>query len=199
MSEPQIPAGTPVGTQEPPPGTDPVTGVKNPPFGGGGPADKGVGIATPPEQTEEEKKAAADKAAKDAEGMHPKNIKVPEEVLIKRPVQEQSAISTTGPTVRGDQALEIIDNLNGRAVKVSLIEGKGLTPDVDGRLIFVESNVIHDVMSVEAAKAKFAVKKDGTVLYGQRGFDDVPHNAEFDMLDIVKLIEYNQGRNTSGQ
>lgn len=123
---------------------------------------------------------------------HPVNKHVPDSVLIKRDKVEDTTtkISETGPEVTGDQALQIIDNRNSRPVKVSLIEGVGLTKDTDGRLIFVESNVVHDLMSVEVAKAHFAVKKDGTVLYGQQGFDDVA-GGDFDLLDIVKLIEHN--------
>lgn len=157
-------------------------------------ADTAVGKAQPKPQTDAEKKAAAAKRAKEMEGKHPKNIHLPEEVLIKRPEAEEAEISEHGPEVHGDQSLMIIDNRNNKPIKVSLIEGTGLTKEQDGRLIFIESNVIHDLMSVEVAKSHFAVKKDGTVIYGQQGFDDVPHNAEFDMIDIVKLIEHNHGK-----
>lgn len=133
---------------------------------------------------------------------HPQNIRVPESVLIKRDKPEETqTLITRSPVVQGNKALMIIDNRNNKPVHVSLIEGVGLTPDIDGRLIFVQGPVTNDLLPVANARAKFAVKADGTVIYGMQGFDDVPGRAalshegqghpEFDMIDIVKLIEYN--------
>lgn len=124
----------------------------------------------------------------------PEKTPIPEDVKIKREAATETGakISTTGPEVQGDQAKQIIDVAMSRPVHVSLIEGKALTPDTDGRLIFVQGPVSNDLMPIAAARSKFAVKKnDGTAIYNARGFDDVPAGADFDLLDIEKLIEHN--------
>jgi hypothetical protein len=129
----------------------------------------------------------------------PEKVAIPDEVKIKRDnvgPEPGAKISTQGPEVQGDQALQIIDNTMSRPVHVSLIEGKALTPDTDGRLIFVQGPVSNDLMPIAAARSKFAVKKDGTAIYNARGFDDVV-TGEFDLLDIEKLIEHNHRKGKS--
>lgn len=129
----------------------------------------------------------------------PENTPIPDAALIKRDnvgPEPGAKISTTGPEVQGDQALQIIDNTMSRPVHVSLIEGKALTPDTDGRLIFVQGPVSNDLMTVAAARSKFAVKKDGTAIYNARGFDDVV-GGDFDLLDIEKLIAHNHRKGKS--
>jgi hypothetical protein len=66
-----------------------------------------------------------------------------------------------------------------------------LHKDVDGRVMVIQGPVSTNVVPAANAKGLFAIKKDGTLIYNDQGFDDVPGNAEFDMLDIVKLIEHN--------
>lgn len=123
---------------------------------------------------------------------HPGNVRVPESVLIPRgPAAEQGTKVTVSPEVQGNKALMIIDILNSRPVHVSLIEGVALTPETDGRLVYIEGPVSNDLKSVDKAKGLFAVKQDGTVIYNPRGFDEVPAGADFDLLDIVALIDYN--------
>lgn len=132
----------------------------------------------------------------------PEKTPIPDSALIKRDnvnPEPGAKISTTGPEVQGDQSLQIIDNTMSRPVHVSLIEGKALTPDTDGRLIFVQGPVSNDLMPIAVARSKFAVKKvDGTAIYNARGFDDVAH-ADFDLLDIEKLIEHNHKRSRKGK
>lgn len=154
------------------------------------------------------RKSAASKAAPNAAGQsqdkggvgntgrhHEFNKRVPEAALIHRPGKgegEQGQKITTTPEVKGDKSLQIIDLTNGSAaIHVSLIEGKALNPNEDGRLVFIQGPVGNDLATVARARSLFAVKNDGTVVYNSRGFDDVPH-ADFDMVDIVKLIELNQ-------
>jgi hypothetical protein len=124
----------------------------------------------------------------------PKDVRVPDSVLIPKgdttPADPGTKVSTTGPEVQGDKTQQIIDVRNGLAVHVSLIEGVALTPEIDGRLVYVQCGPTTDTMTVMMAKKKFAVKKDGTVIYNALGFDDVP-GGDFDMLDIVKLVEHN--------
>lgn len=122
----------------------------------------------------------------------PGNSRVPESVLMKRPGTDnpEGTKVTDTASVQGDQALMVIDVANSKPVKVIVLEGKALTKNDCGTLVLVESGPVMDVMSYETAKKKFAQKKDGTVIYGQKGFDDVPH-ADFDMVDIVKLVEHN--------
>lgn len=125
----------------------------------------------------------------------PRNKHLPDSVLIKRrPTEDTSTKITDSASVTGDQGKMIIDILNSRPVHVSLIDGQALTPDIDGRLVFIESNVASDLKSVAAARALFAVKADGTVIYNPRGFDDVPPTADFNMVDIVALIEHNHSQ-----
>lgn len=140
--------------------------------------------ARPPTRTAE-KAGVGNKA-------HPGNKRVPEDAVIRRePVNEQGTKITGSPEVQGDKGLMIVDVRNSRPVHVSLIEGKGLHKDVDGRVLLVQGPVATNIVPVANARALFAVKKDGTLIYNDLGFDDVPGNAEFDMLDIVKLIEHN--------
>lgn len=125
---------------------------------------------------------------------HPGNKRVPEDAVIRRePVNEQGTKITDSPEVQGDKGLMIVDVRNSRPVHVSLLEGKGLHKDVDGRVMVIQGPVSTNIVPVVNAKALFAIKKDGTLIYNDQGFDDVPVNAEFDMLDIVKLIEHNNG------
>lgn len=124
----------------------------------------------------------------------PKDVRVPDAVLIPKgdvaPADPGTKVSTTGPEVQGDKTQQIIDVRNGLAVHVSVIEGKALTPDTDGRLVCVVCGPTTDLNTVAQARKKFAVKKDGTVIYNSLGFDDVP-GGDFDMLDILKLVEHN--------
>lgn len=126
----------------------------------------------------------------------PRNKHLPDSVLIKRrPTEDTSTKITDSPSVTGDQRLLVLDILNGgRPVHISLIEGMALNPDDDGRVVFIEGPVSYDLKSVAAARALFAVKADGTVIYNPRGFDDVPPTADFNMVDIVALIEHNHSQ-----
>jgi len=123
---------------------------------------------------------------------HPGNQRVPEKVVIRRePLNEQGTKITTSPEVQGDKGLMIIDVRNNRPVHVSLIEGKGLHKDVDGRVLLIQGPVSTNIVPLVNAKGLFAIKKDGTLIYNDQGFDDVPAGADFDMLDIAALIEHN--------
>jgi hypothetical protein len=131
--------------------------------------------------------------------VEPEKTPIPESVKIKRDnvaPEPGAKISTSGPEVQGDQASQIIDNTMSRPVHVSLIEGKALTPDTDGRLIFVQGPVSNDLMPIAAARSKFALKKDGTAIYNARGFDDVVA-GDFDLIDIEKLIAHNHRKGKS--
>lgn len=149
-------------------------------------------------QARAEKKARTTSTTSEKAGVgnkaHPGNKRVPEDVVIRRePLNEQGTKVTDSPEVQGDKGLMIVDVRNSRPVHVSLIEGKGLHKDVDGRVMVIQGPVSTNVVPVANAKALFAIKKDGTLIYNDQGFDDVPANAEFDMLDIVKFIEHNNG------
>jgi hypothetical protein len=149
-------------------------------------------------RTPEHKGARPDSGTAEKAGVgnkaHPGNQRVPEDAVIRRaPVNEQGTKITDSPEVQGDKGLMIIDDRQSRPVHVSLIEGKGLHKDVDGRVLLIQGAVSTNIVPVANAKSLFAIKKDGTLIYNDRGFDDVPANAEFDMLDIVKLIEHNNG------
>lgn len=149
-------------------------------------------------RTPEHKGARPDSGTAEQAGVgnkaHPGNQRVPEDAVIRRePVNEQGSKITASPEVQGDKGLMIVDVRNSRPVHVSLIEGKGLHKDVDGRVMLIQGPVSTNIVPVANAKALFAIKKDGTLIYNDLGFDDVPGNTEFDMLDIVKLIEHNNG------
>lgn len=156
------------------------------------------------------KKARADKKAQKAERKnaepttgtaekagvgnktHPGNKRIPEKAIIRRePVNPEGTKVTASPEVQGDKALMIIDHVNSRPVHVSLIEGKALTKETDGRLVFIQGPVSSQMVPIANARSLFAVKKDGTVIYNDRGFDDVPAGADFDMVNIVALIKHN--------
>jgi hypothetical protein len=123
---------------------------------------------------------------------HPGNKRIPEKAIIRRePASPEGTKVTASPEVEGDKALMIIDNVNSRPVHVSLLEGKALTKDTDGRVLFIQGPVSNKTVPIAAARSLFAVKKDGTVIYNDRGFDDVPAGADFDLVDIVALIEHN--------
>lgn len=123
---------------------------------------------------------------------HPENKRIPEKAIIQRaPANPEGTLVTASPEVQGDKALLIVDVVNMRPVHVSLIQGKALTKDTDGRVLFIQGPVSNQTVPIANAKALFAVKKDGTVIYNDRGFDDVPAGADFDMVDIVALIEHN--------
>lgn len=123
---------------------------------------------------------------------HPENKRVPEKAIIRRePLNPEGTKVSASAEVQGDKTLMIVDVVNSRPVHVSLIEGKALTKETDGRLVFIQGPVSNNLVPVANAKALFAVKKDGTVIYNDRGFDDVPAGADFDMVDIVALVEHN--------
>lgn len=123
---------------------------------------------------------------------HPGNQRIPEKAIIRRePVNPEGTKVTASPEVQGDKTLMVIDNVNNRPVHVSLLEGKALTKDTDGRVLFIQGPVSNKTVPIAAARSLFAVKKDGTVIYNDRGFDDVPAGADFDLVDIVALIEHN--------
>jgi hypothetical protein len=123
---------------------------------------------------------------------HPGNKRIPEKAIIRRePDFPEGSKVTASPEVQGDKALMIIDNVNSRPVHVSLLEGKALTKDTDGRVLFIQGPVSNKTVPIANARSLFAVKKDGTVIYNDRGFDDVPAGADFDLVDIVALIEHN--------
>lgn len=153
-------------------------------------------MTTPAKKRVRNRSKAANAATTETAGVgnktHPGNLRVPEDVLIKRQNQnpEGTKISDTGPEVQGNKAMMVIDVRTSKPVKVFLVQGIGLLPSDEGLLVCVESSPIMDVMSAAVARAKFAVKKDGTVIYGQQGFDDAAH-LDFDLLDIVKLIKSN--------
>lgn len=124
---------------------------------------------------------------------HPQNLRVPDGVIIKRPSAAAEGLTITdSPVVQGDKAMQIIELPQGKPVLcICLIDGVGLRAEDDGRCIFVQGTVAADFFNVEQAKSKFAIKKDGTIIFNARGFDEVPAGADFDMLDIVALIEHN--------
>lgn len=144
------------------------------------------------------KKSDADKGPRSKEGATgtpeaPKNVPIPEEARIKRNPAPATAgqESTTGPKVVGNQRLVIMDVLQNTAVEVIVLEGKHLNPENSGKLVFIQGTVSNELLPEAQARSRFAVKKDGTVIYNPRGFDDVPQ-ADFDMVDIVKLVELNE-------
>jgi hypothetical protein len=123
---------------------------------------------------------------------HPRNKRVPAAAIIQRETAPETGTKVTAsPEVQGDQALQIIDLRMLRPVHVSLIKGTALTKDTRGDLIFIQGPVSNNLVPIANARSLFAVKKDGTVIYNDRGFDEVSAGAEFDMLDIEKLIEHN--------
>ena len=127
----------------------------------------------------------------------PKNQSVPDSVLIKREsVVEEGTKTTSSASVKGDQTIMVIDIMQSRPVKVHVIETKsmGQGEEKDEPLVFVQGAVSNDLMPYAQAKAKFAKKKDGTVIYNARGFDDVPATADFDLVDIVKLVDHVHGK-----
>lgn len=123
----------------------------------------------------------------------PENIPIPDGAKIKRdPVATGTAPLSQGASVKGDQSLMVIDVVQNSPVQVFLLESKPLNPESNPLLVFIQGTVSSELLPADNAKAKFACKKDGTVIYNARGFDDVPH-AEFDMVDIVKLVQHNHG------
>lgn len=123
----------------------------------------------------------------------PKTKGVPEYIRTPaRPESEEGTEVTDTPSVKGDQTQQIIDIRTGRPANVTLIEGgRGLTPDKSGTLVHVHSGVLNEVIPEEQAKALFARKPDGTIIFNQQGFDEVPGQVKFDMIDIVKLVDHN--------
>ncbi len=88
------------------------------------------------------------------------------------------------------KVLTVVDARNGKLRPVILIEGKGLTKDEDGRVIFVPGFPTSDIMSIAQAKSRFAVKTDGTILYDPHGF--IPGaNPQFNLIDIAEVITAN--------
>lgn len=145
-------------------------------------------------------KAAAAKGAADQGGLGnagtPANTPIPEKMLIPRGPEagagEQPPPLSQSPAVQGDQTQMIMDILQKRPVEVFLIEAKALVKGAKGRLVFVQGPVSNGLMTVAAARTKFAVLKDGTAVYNAHGFDDVPSTAkDFDLLDVEALIEHN--------
>lgn len=125
----------------------------------------------------------------------PKNIPIPEEAIIRRPKQEENGQTVQSPTVTGDQSLIVMDVLQGTALQdIIVLQGSHLNPDDDGTVVFIQGTVSNDIVSAKKAKSLFALKPDGTVIYNSRGFDDVSPKAEFDLVDIVKLVELNSKR-----
>ena len=123
-------------------------------------------------------------------------VGIPDEVKIKRPsLADQGTEISSSAKVKGNQALVVIDIAQSRPVEVFLIETKQFAPEAPEQpLVFVQGAVSNDLMPAAQARSKFAIKEDGTVIYNARGFDDVPATAEFDMVDIVALIEFNHGK-----
>src|SRR5438067_383623 len=119
-----------------------------------------------------------------------KTIRIPDEVRIKREIVQPESKITESASVTGDQRLMVIDIINSVPCEVIILEGTPLDPDKSGKVVFVESNVTHDVLTEQRAHGKFAAKPDGTVIYNGRGFDEVPSNTEYDLVDIVKLAEH---------
>jgi hypothetical protein len=118
---------------------------------------------------------------------HPANKRIPESAIIRRPDPPGSNVSEK-PKVEGDKSLIVMDVAQKAPVQVFLLKGRALNPGADHRIIFVQGQVSNGIMPAEVAKSKFAVMKDGTLVYNARGFDDVA-GADFDMLDIAELIE----------
>jgi hypothetical protein len=120
---------------------------------------------------------------------HAVNKSVPENVILRRPAEGEEKVSQT-PKVKGDQSLMVMDVVQKAPVEVFLLQSETLDPDGDGRVIFVQGAVSNGIMPAAAAIGKFAVMNDGTLAYNARGFDDLP-GAEFDLIDVAKLIEHN--------
>jgi hypothetical protein len=125
----------------------------------------------------------------------PETKPIPDSVKIKRtPVTEAGTEVTASPKVSGNQGKLIIDNMQSTPVEVFLFPVKPLHPDAPSKnLVFIQGAVSNDLLPEAQARTRFAVKKDGTVIYNSRGFDDVRATAEFDLVDIVKLIQHNHG------
>lgn len=135
-------------------------------------------------------KAKADESKSNQKGGKPATVRIPDEVRIKRePAQPETPI-TQSASVVGDQRLMVIDILNSVPCEIIVIDAQNLDPEKSGKIVFVESNVIHDVLTEHRARGKFAAKPDGTVIYNGRGFDEVRASAEYDLVDIVKLAEH---------
>lgn len=134
-------------------------------------------------------KAKAKKPAAAKEAAPTKNQPIPDDAIIKRP-EPETPKGSLELKVKGDQSQFIFDTINRAAVEVFLVDARPLLDKSSDQLVYVNGPVTHDFMTVEDAKKKFVVKKDGTVLYAQRGFDDVVDpEADYDFVDIVKLIE----------
>jgi len=87
-------------------------------------------------------------------------------------------------------ALTVVDARNGKQRPVILLEGKGLTKNDDGRMIFVSGFPTSDIMSAAQAKSRFAVKPDGVILYNPGGFIAGP-NQQYNFVDIAEVIKAN--------
>lgn len=122
----------------------------------------------------------------------PENIGVPKEALIQRKAPEENAGDESASVkVKGNQRLLVMDDMHKAPVEVVVVEGQHLNPKSSGKLVFVFGAVSNDFCTEAQARAKFAQQKDGTVIYNARGFDDVRATADFNLVDIVKLVELN--------
>lgn len=133
-----------------------------------------------------------------------KNEYVPDDCLIPKPALPETSAHLTEPSqpeVDGDKTRQIIDLHNLRPVMsvhhIPSVTADPDDPDHESGLIFVQGVVNNDLMPVKLARGKFAIRPDGTVIYAQRGFDDIPKDQPFELVDIVKLIEHNRAHETS--
>lgn len=112
----------------------------------------------------------------------PENIPVPEEAIIRQPVDVPP---DPLPAVTGDKRIAILDT-ESKTVEVVILEGKHINPEISGKLVFVQGAVSNELLPEAQARNRFALSVDGTVKYNSRGWD-----GGCDMVDIVKLVESN--------
>jgi hypothetical protein len=116
---------------------------------------------------------------------HPANKFIPDKA-----VSGELAGPKPVPAAQPVKVLSVVDARNGKMRPVILLEGKGLTKEADGRVIFVPGFPTSDIMDFAQAKSRFAVKTDGTIVYDPHGF--IPGaNPQFNLVDIAEIIKAN--------
>lgn len=125
------------------------------------------------------------KSTKSAAKAAPKTAVPPDSAVGKAAVEEKKPVATP-PKWPAPKA--IVDIATGRAINVSVIEGKTL-PDGDGRLVHVESKPHHNWMTASDAANKFALRNsDGMGCYSEKGFA-TPLPSDYQPLDIFELVK----------
>lgn len=116
---------------------------------------------------------------------HPANGFIPDKAIVGE-IAGPRAVPAPAPV----SALTVVDARNGKQRPVILLQGKGLTKDEDGRVIFVPGFPSSDVLSIAQAKSRFAVKSDGAIIYDPHGFIPGP-NPQYNLIDIAEVIAAN--------